>query len=252
MELVIITLAGLATALATGLGVPPVHWSQRHSQSLQRWGHAAAAIIMVVTSAGLLWSAAHTNWLLMLAGVALGVAVSAGSGWLSTAVENDERSQHKKMSNKTAGAIQKSSEESSLPPPARTPRAWHILAIMTLHSASEGIAVGVAFAGGENFGAAVTVSMAAHNIPEGLAIALVLIPLGYSLRLTTLLAIGTSLPQALFAAPAFAVSTLAAPLVPLGLAMAGSAMIHLCVTDLIPAAVRKDAGATQGHQAARA
>ena len=53
-------------------------------------------------------------------------------------------------------------------------RALLIVGVMTLHSAAEGIGVGAAFADGSTLGLLITIAIAVHNIPEGLAISLVL------------------------------------------------------------------------------
>ena len=56
-----------------------------------------------------------------------------------------------------------------------------ILAVMTLHSFSEGVAVGVAFGGGVKLAALITIAIAVHNVPEGLAISAVMRPKGASI-----------------------------------------------------------------------
>jgi zinc transporter, ZIP family len=55
-----------------------------------------------------------------------------------------------------------------------------IVFVMTVHSFSEGIAIGVAFAGKSGFklGTVTSTSLAVHNIPEGLAVSLALVPNG--------------------------------------------------------------------------
>ena len=53
---------------------------------------------------------------------------------------------------------------------------------MTLHSFTEGVGVGAAFGSGKELGLAIAIAIAVHNIPEGLAISLVLVPRGASVK----------------------------------------------------------------------
>eukprot|EP00397_Hematodinium_sp_SG-2012_P062577 GEMP01084742.1.p1 GENE.GEMP01084742.1~~GEMP01084742.1.p1 ORF type:complete len:178 (+),score=41.31 GEMP01084742.1:123-656(+) len=116
---------------------------------------------------------------------------------------------------------------------------WRILlfvTVMFVHSMAEGIACGVSFQRNDSFGRYVAFALAAHNIPEGLAIALVLLPGGFSKRMTTLVAILSSAPQPFLAALSMFFVDSMKYLLPIGLAFAAGAMIYVAVLELgIPA-----------------
>ena len=82
-------------------------------------------------------------------------------------------------------------------------KALLIVGIMTIHSFAEGVGVGVAFGVEEKLGILIGLAIAVHNIPEGLAISLVLVPRGTSPRTAAAWSIFSSLPQPLMAVPAF-------------------------------------------------
>lgn len=72
-----------------------------------------------------------------------------------------------------------------------------VVAIMTLHSFGEGSGVGVSFAGprGWTQGLLVTLAIAVHNVPEGLAISMIMASRGVKPRDAMLWSVFTSLPQ---------------------------------------------------------
>jgi len=72
---------------------------------------------------------------------------------------------------------------------------------MTVHSFTEGAGVGVSFGEGATLG--VLIAIAVHNIPEGFAVSLVLVPRGTSVGRAAAWSVLTSLPQPLIAVPAF-------------------------------------------------
>jgi zinc transporter ZupT len=80
-----------------------------------------------------------------------------------------------------------------------------MVAIMTAHAFGEGAGVGVSFAGRRGWaeGSAVTAAIGVHNVPEGLAVATVLVAAGATPLSAAGWAVFTHLPQVLVAVPAF-------------------------------------------------
>jgi zinc transporter ZupT len=114
-----------------------------------------------------------------------------------------------------------------------------IIAVMTAHSAAEGVGVGASFGGGDALGLAITIAIAIHNIPEGVAISLVLVPRGATVRAAALWSIFTSLPQPLLAVPAFLFVEQFSEILPAGLGFAAGAMIWMVSRELLPEAIRR-------------
>lgn len=112
-----------------------------------------------------------------------------------------------------------------------------IMGVMTVHSFAEGVGVGVSYAGEDSFGLLITIAIAIHNIPEGLAISLVLLPRGVSVSKAALLSVFSSVPQPIMAAPAFLFVTVFRPLLPVGLGLAAGAMFYMVFKELLPDAL---------------
>src|SRR5262249_52434295 len=111
-----------------------------------------------------------------------------------------------------------------------------ILCVMTAHSFAEGVAVGVSFGGGATLAAAITIAIAVHNIPEGLAISAVLRPQGVSLIACAGWSVVSSLPQPLMAVPAWLFVDAVRPVLPWGLGFAAGAMVYMVLKELLPEA----------------
>ena len=118
------------------------------------------------------------------------------------------------------------------------------IGVMTIHSATEGIAQGVAFGGGERLGLWVAIALSVHNIAEGLAVSLVLIPRGVRVWVAALWAIFTSLPQPVLAPPAFLAVEVIRPLLPVGLGFAAGAMLWMVFCELLPDALEEGSANT--------
>jgi zinc transporter ZupT len=116
-----------------------------------------------------------------------------------------------------------------------------VVGVMTIHSLSEGVGIGVAFSGraGLRLGSIVSSSLAVHNIPEGLAVALVLVPKGISAKGAVVWSIFSSIPQPVMAVPTYLFVASFLHVLPIGLGFAAGAMIDVASMELLPEALEK-------------
>lgn len=206
----------LGTALATGLGALPFALVRQPARSWLGVSNAIAAGLMLAASAGLFREGFVYGMSKVFVGAALGVAFILLTGrWL--------KDDHGLRIGKLKGVDAR--------------KALMIVGVMTLHSVTEGIGVGVSFGGGIALGVFITVAIAVHNIPEGLAISLVLVPRGESVSRAAAWSVFSSLPQPILAVPAFLFVAAFEPFLPYGLGFAGGAMIWMVFAELVPDAL---------------
>jgi zinc transporter, ZIP family len=207
-------LLALLTALATGLGALPFLFLRSFSPRWVGLADAAAAGAMLAASTVLVWEGAGRGARLTLAGIFAG-------GVFVVVVRRLLRPERVHFG-PLVGA------------PAS--RALLLIAVMTAHSVTEGVGVGVAFGGGETLGLFITAAIAVHNVPEGLAISLVLVPRGSGVLRAAWWSVASSLPQPLLAVPAFVFVEQSRSLLPAGLGFAAGAMAAMVAAQLIPEA----------------
>ena len=217
MTVAVVFLAALATALATGLGaLPLLLWRSVDARAVAA-ATAVAAVFMLVASAGLAREGWNSGPGRTIAGALVGLVFIA-----ATQVALGHRHEHHFGTLRGTDAL----------------GALMIVGVMTVHSVAEGVGVGVSFGEGDAFGLAIALAIAVHNIPEGLAIALVLVPRGISVLRAAGWSVFTSLPQPLMAVPAFLLVEWFEPLLPFGLGFAAGAMVWMVAAQLLPDAVR--------------
>jgi zinc transporter, ZIP family len=224
---------GWMTAVSTGLGVVPfLFTTQKLSQYWLGIANAVAAGMMLTASGTLAYEGFHVEddrnqgnlpiclgincAYRMVGGFLLGVVFIIFIKWM---LDDDD-----------IGVFELQGAEAK--------RALLVMAVMTLHSFAEGVAIGVAFSGekGHTLGTFISLSLAIHNVPEGLAVAVVLIPRGVSLLSTAGWSIFSSLPQPLVAIPVFIFVSAAIPWLPVGLGFASGAMLYVALFELLPEA----------------
>lgn len=217
-DLPIVVAAAFLTAVMTGVGALPFLFVRSLGDRFVGWSNAIAGGLMLAASFALIAEGVTIGIGATLIGVLAGLAaIVLADGALARGGPVEIADLHG----------------------ANAAKALLILGIMTAHSFAEGIGVGVAFAGSEGLGAYITTAIAFHNVPEGLAIALVLVPRGVPVLKAALWAVFTSLPQPLMAAPAFLFVEVFRPFLPVGLGLAAGAMIWMVFAEIYPEATER-------------
>jgi zinc transporter, ZIP family len=212
-------LFALLTAVATGFGAVPFAFAKHPTRRWLGVSNAVAAGLMLAASFGLIYEGMNYGPLRALAGALLGLV------FIVVARRFLRHEEHPAVFASMSGLDAR--------------KALLIVGVMTLHSFTEGVGIGVSFGGGEALGLFISLALAVHNIPEGLAISLVLVPRGVGWDRAALWSIFSSLPQPLMAVPAFLFVEVFRPLLPYGLGFAAGAMIWMVFSELVPDALEE-------------
>jgi zinc transporter ZupT len=202
------------TALATGLGAVPFLFVRELKDRWISLGDAVAAGLMLAASFNLLFEGIEYGMPRTMLGLMIGLIGIVISRRFFP--EDD------------------TPDIGDLAGGATAMKAILIVGIMTVHSFAEGIGVGVSFGDTTEFGVFISIAIAVHNIPEGIAISLILVPRGEPVWQAALWSIFSSLPQPLMAVPAFLFVDWFRPVLPVGLGIAAGAMIWMVFSELIP------------------
>jgi zinc transporter, ZIP family len=212
-------LLALLTAAATGLGALPFAFAKHPTRGWLGASNAVAAGLMLAASFGLIYEGVNYGVLRTLAGALLGL------GFIVAARRVLRQDEHPAVFAGMGGLDAR--------------KALLIVGVMTVHSFTEGVGIGVSFGGGEALGLFISLALAVHNVPEGLAISLVLVPRGVGWVRAAWWSVFSSLPQPLMAVPAFLFVELFRPLLPYGLGFAAGAMIWMVFSELVPDALEE-------------
>jgi ZIP family zinc transporter len=219
VDFLILVAAGLATALATGLGAIPVFLLGDRVVAWRpaMWG-LAAGLMAVASVIGLLEPALDDGSLVQVAaGLAAGVAfLFAGEALL--------RGRDLHVRELRGAGVRRSAL---------------IFGVLFVHSLPEGLAIGSAYASHTaGLGLFVILAIGLQNVPEGTSVAIPMQASGFRARDQFWAAVGTSLPQPVGAVIAFALVEQVRSVLPLSFAFAAGAMLALVAVEMAPEAVR--------------
>jgi ZIP family zinc transporter len=216
-DLVVLLLAGSATALATGLGAIPVFLLGERVVGYRPllWG-LAAGLMGFASIVGLLAPALDE-------GSDLAVAVGLASG-LAFLLVTRRALAHRDVH---VGTLRGSGVRRSL----------LVLGVLFMHSIPEGFAIGTAFASDRaGLDVFIILAIALQNVPEGTTSAIPMQQAGFTAAQQFWGAVLTSAPQPVGAVVAYLLVEEIGALLPLSFAFAAGAMLALVALELVPQA----------------
>lgn len=212
------------TALAAGaasLGVLPLLWRPRPPAPWIGWANALAAGLMLGAAYTLLATGLDGEVIALAVGALLGIGFVAWSHAASGTEDLD-------LNRLEAVAPE---------------YGYQVFLVTFLHSASEGVAIGVAMHLSVPFGIFLALAMAVHNVPEATIFSAIVSTRGVRLPSAAGLSVATNVSQILLAVVTFSVLQAAPAALPWSLGFAVGALIYLVMAELLPESYHQ-AGAT--------
>jgi zinc transporter ZupT len=126
--------------------------------------------------------------------------------------------------------------------PARNNRVelgYKVLLQYALHSAAEGLAIGIAMVLDLRLGIFLGIALAVHNVAEAMALTAILRQRGVSVSDAVGLCVVAKSTQPLLALAAFALAPVMTGLLPAALGFAAGCLVFLVLTELLPASYRR-------------
>ncbi|MDA3897641.1 MAG: ZIP family metal transporter [Desulfobacteraceae bacterium] len=216
-------LASLLAGMATGVGALPVFFFKRVPKTVLNTLLGASAGVML----------AATSFSLVIPGIENGEILWPGFGVYIV------------VFGMLSGALVLDLIDKYLPhehfikgpegPSSKLKRIWLFVIAITIHNFPEGMAVGVGFGTGDiGSGISLAIGIGIQNIPEGLAVALPLLGLGYSRWKAFSIAAATGLVEPVGGILGAGAVTVFHPVLPYALAFAAGAMLFVISDEIIP------------------
>eukprot|EP00198_Chlamydomonas_reinhardtii_P005990 XP_001695326.1 ZIP family transporter [Chlamydomonas reinhardtii] len=214
----------------SGVGALPYLFTGKLDPYWSGIANAVGCGVMLAASFDLLEESKAYSAPLVLCGIVLGVVAMAYSqAWLS------------KFEDVSFSDLQG----------ADARKAMLIIGVMAAHAFGEGSGVGVSFSGPRGWaqGLLVTIAIGLHNIPEGMAVATIMVARGTPPRTALFWTLLSALPQGIVAVPSYMFVETFSSLLPIALGFAAGCMIWIVFAELIPDALET---AEHGHVATAA
>ena len=228
-----VIIAGVASALATGLGaIPFIFMKDNTSPKWQGFCSGAAGGMMIGAS---VFSLIHEGQQINSQTTVVGLLAGMVFLWLAAKLLHDHSHDHEHDDDHGHEHEHEHNHVQQLRENKLSPQSLLVLLTMFVHSGAEGIAIGVGFATGQiELGILGALVISVHNIPEGIAISLPMRSQGISVWKCAWWSVFSSLPQPIVAIPAFLLVHHFQYLVAPSMGFAAGAMLYLVVAELLP------------------